>query len=41
MMVRFDLSDWESANLPVERNRRPDRTVAAVICGIGDDGVAG
>ncbi len=33
-MVRFDLSDWEWANLLVERNYRPDRTAAAVICGL-------
>ena len=40
MMVRFDLNDWEWANLLVERNYRPDST-AAVICGIGSDGVGG
>ena len=40
-MVRFDLSDWEWANLLVERNYRPDRTAAAVVCGICGDGIGG
>jgi hypothetical protein len=41
MIVRFDLSDWEWAKVLVERNYRPDRTAAAVVCGVGDDGIVG
>ena len=40
MTVRFDLSHWEWAKVLFERNDRPDRT-AAVICGIGSDGIRG
>ncbi len=40
-MVRFDPSEWEWANQLVERNYLPDRTAAAVICGVGDDGIGG
>lgn len=31
MMVRFDLSDWEWANMLVGRNYRPDRLPKPVI----------
>ncbi len=40
-MVRLDLSDWEWANMLVERYHRPDRSAVAIISGIGGDGVVG
>jgi hypothetical protein len=41
MMVRFDPSEWEWANMLVERYHRPDRSAVAIISGIGGDGVVG